>query len=194
MTDRLRTRREVLAGVALGSGAMAAVFAPTAASDSHDDLASPDNDLAPTRRRWLRRRAARLNGADPVSRDGLGRLLDALRDEDDVLSSGDHTLVGGLIDALFDSDDRDAFDVWLDTQYSELVGGATAIGRRMVEFVRGHVYALVDETDWGVVRRQALQALGIMISAAGLVTMIGAGPAVLLTVIAFGVILWPADE
>ena len=155
--SELRTRREVMAGVALGSGVLAAAFAPTAVAGSHDDLASPENDLGQARRRWLARRAEVLNGENPSSRVGLVRLLDALRGED-VLSGGDRNLVEGLIDVLFASADRDAFGMWFDTKYSELADSATAIGRRMVEFVKGHVDALVNETNWG--RRETTGAGG----------------------------------
>ena len=192
MTDRLRTRREVLAGVTLGSGAMVAVFVPTAASDSHDDLASPENDLAPARRRWLARRAARLDGEDPVSRDGLGQLLGEVLSGED--HRGDRNLVARLIDALVDSDDRSAFSEWFDNEYSELADSATAIGRRMVEFVKGHVDALVDETNWGVVRRRALEALGLMLGVALVVPVIGVAGAVLLAVTVVGIVLLPVDE
>lgn len=59
--------------------------------------------------------------------------------------------------------------MWFDTLYSGLVDDATAIGRRMVEYVKGHVDALERETDWGVVRGQTLEALGLMLGVAGLV-------------------------
>lgn len=194
MTDRVRTRREMLAGVAVGSGAIAAAFAPTAASDAHDDLGSTHNDPSHVRRRWLERRRRRLDDRDPKSRDGLQRLLDAFRDEDAALTNGDHRLVTGLIDQLFASDDRNTFGDAYESVYSDFVNGATATGRRIVEFVKDNIDAVAEGTDWATVRSQAVNALGVMMSAVGIATTIGTGTAVALTAISFAVIYWPAGE
>ena len=196
MTDRVRTRREVLAGVAVGSGAIAAAFAPTAASDAHDDLGSTDNDPSHVRRRWLERRRRRLGEEDPESQSGLQRLLDAFRDEDAALTDGDHRLITELINRLFASDDRNTFVGAYRSVYSSFVEEATATGRRIVEFVKARIDAVAEgtDTDWATVRSQALNALGVMMAAVGIAATIGTGTAVALTVISFAVIYWPAGE
>ena len=199
MSDQFRTRREVLADFALGSGVMAAALVPAAVAEAHDELDSLDsieNDLSPTRRRWLNRRRKRLNGHEPLSQAGLLDRLAALQSQDDVLSGDDVSLVGSLIDTLFDSASqaRASLETWFREAYGSLVAGATATGRRMVEFAKGHADAL-SGVDWETLRDRVVCALELIIGVAELVALVRRNPvAVLLAVTVAGALaLPPAD-
>ena len=103
-------------------------------------------------------------------------------------------MLQALVDALVDARDRADFDARFGAAYSDLAGGVQALGRRIVQFVTATLDSLVDETDWELVRGQALEALALMIGVARLVPLIGAAPAALLAVTVVGIALWPLAE
>lgn len=174
------TRREVLAGMAAGSGVVVAGLVPGALADTHED------DLSATRERWRLLRGRYLDGESASSQAGLHRLLNGLRG-DDVLSGDDQELVGGLVDALFTSDGRQAIVQWFEDSYDALAEGASATGRSMVDFIKVHVDELGDRFD----RERAIQALVLVLHAAAVAPVVGNPVAALVAVTAVALIFWP---
>ena len=194
MSEQIRTRREVLTGVALGSGAMAAAFAPITMAQMDSQLISDDRSLSEIRNDWLMRQdMLGLDRATPYSPQGLNILLAELRSEE-IVSNTDQELLGAFISQL--SNATNELTHWFEETYNSLIYNATMTGKRIMEFAKGHLDTLGDmrDTDWSVVQTKGLQALGFIMAAISIAPIVGVPAAAAMALIAVGVVAFPGGN
>lgn len=169
MTTATASRREVVTSLALGAGALTAVLAPTAAAaDEHERP-----PLRHVQRRLQERQKARLDGADPLSREGLHRLTAGLR-EDDLITTSDEHLLDRLIDTASDFFHVDEVADWISSTYRRVSDEMTDLARTMFEYVKERFeWARRTYYDTPHAREDLLWSISLMIAAAAAVPVIG---------------------
>ena len=192
MSTTVASRREVVASLALGAGALTAVVAPsTAAADQHEFI-PVQGDLSHVRRRLAERRRQRLRGEERLSRRGLHNSLGDLRDKDDAITEQDRDFWDNLIDQAFDFFGLDEFSSWFESTYDSIADSLSDVGRGMSDYVRG-VFEWVRSLDWNAnqIRQSILESLDFIIAAAALAPLVGAPAATLVFVVGVGALLLP---
>ena len=156
MTHRRKTRREALAAVAFGSGAMASVLVPSATAQTRDGvpLPVPPEQIRELHRQWLQEAAKGLGNELALSQEGLAQSLTSLTELPGLIEGDDENVLRRMLDALFSSENLHSL---LDSAmeiYREAVGQLGDVARAIVEIVVSSVeYAwdVLNNLDYNIV-------------------------------------------
>ena len=156
MTDQGKTRRQVLAAMAAGSGAMASVLVPGATAQTQDDVPLPvtPEQIRGLHQRWLQEAAKELGDTLALSLEGLNQSLTSLANVPDLLEGDDNDVLGRMLDALFSSANLDSLLPNVMAIYHEAVDQLGDVARAIVEIVVSSVeYAreVLTNLDYEVV-------------------------------------------
>ena len=155
MTHRRKTRREALAAVALGSGAMASVLVPSAIAQAQDGVPLvPPEQIRELHRQWLQEAAKELGDTLALSREGLNQSLKSLADVPDLLKGHDNDVLRQMLDSLFNSKNLDKLLSSVQEIYRQTVDQLGDVARAIVETVVDSVeYArnLLKNLDYDIV-------------------------------------------
>ena len=157
MVDRKKSRREVLATVTLGTGAMASGLTPSVLAQAADDAQLPVhlNQIRGLHRERLRGAARSLGDTPALSREGLYQSLTSLAEPPDLLNKVDRDVLEWMISALFEENQMKSLLGRVLEIYDQFAGQLGYVARTIVEIIVSsveHAWEMLQGLNYDIVK------------------------------------------